>query len=191
MPEVFYTSFRCSETWAETTAGGFVTYAWKANSLYDPDAALGGLSANGWASLSNVYGRYCVLSASLAIEYVNNDTDDPVWIAVLPSRELAPLAGANKEYILSQPRCKYALVTNQAGAGNAVNFQITKDMFGFTTTDDVNLSAAYNADPASLWYFHTYIFNRSGNALAGVARVSIVQYARCFSLRTGNFIYSL
>lgn len=173
MPQIYYTHFDYNNTTALTTAGGFYANIYRGNSLYDPDLTGAGVYPLGYTAMINIYERYNVLSCTITARYVNNDTDDPVFVAIWPSRDGTAFGAARINDVLGQPRCKYIMLANAGGSGQVSNFQLTKDMFGFKDTDDVGLCSATNANPGYVWFWHVYIFNKSGNALSGVLDLSI------------------
>lgn len=189
MPEVFYTSFKYNSTFPDTDADGFHGLVYRGNSLYDPDSGAGGDYPLGFTTMINTYARYNVISASINVEVANNDTDDPLIVAVFPSRESTAIGIAQDDIILQQPHCKHALITAGGSGGQVFNYQLTKDMFGFKDTDDVSLNAAYNANPTAMWYWHVYLFNKStaANALNCLVSVHIKYYVKMSYLRNLSF----
>lgn len=188
MPEVFYTSFKYNSSFNDTDADGFHGIVYRGNSLYDPDAGAGGDYPLGFTTMINTYARYNVISSTISVDVANNDTDDPVFLVIFPTRESTAIGIAQNDIVIQQPLAKHALIANQGGTGRVVHYQLTKDMFGFRDSDDINLNAAYNANPTSMWYWHVYIYNLTGaNALASTVSVNIRYYCKMSYLRNLSF----
>lgn len=172
LPTNLNTTFSYHATWADTTAGGFAQYAYRANSVYDPDLSGTGTKAIGVTAMANLYNRYRVYKSVMKFTVVNNDTDDPVHICIVPQKTSTALTLANKESVPSQPGCVYDIVTNQAGKGTVTCYTIPSLVAGINRDADT-LSATLANNPATETYFIIYIFNESGNALNCQGDISI------------------
>jgi len=151
--------------WKFTEAAGFYDWVIRANSIFDPDVAVGGDSCTGLDQISGIYKHYKVSGCAVELSIVNNDTDDPVNVCIIPNNFSASYAVANINSIIAMPYAKNIIVANQAGAGRISHYMASKVMFDVANLDSVNFSAATDANPGTIWYFHICIFNHSGNAL--------------------------
>jgi len=162
----YFTKMSFRETWVDTDANGFVAWNFFGNGMWDPDTAGGGGHTPGMASLGYLYKFYRVYGSSVQVNIVNNDTDDPLHVAVMPNIDGANiLAAAQQDNIQGLPSCKSMIVLNQTGQGQLYNSAKTKTLFGIKDIDDAGFGAAYNADPTHNWYWTLYLFNKSANAL--------------------------
>lgn len=165
-----------NEEWAETTAGpgAFVTYGFRANSVYDCDVSLGGNRATYLSTMGSIYNYYKVYASTIFIEAINNDTDDPLRVTVVPTTDNNVPAVANKEAIPGLAGCREMTVVNQAGRGVISNYARTADVHGVKDIDDVSFQAGVGANPATVWYWTVSIWNESGNTLSAYMRVKVV-----------------
>jgi len=109
--------------------------------------------------------NYKVNYSYIELGVVNNDTDDPLYITIIPTTYSNAIGVANAHSVASQPYAKTITVANQAGQAKISNGMASKLMFGVRNLDSVNFSAAYTSNPATMWYWHCIIWNNSGNAL--------------------------
>lgn len=165
IPMRFDTIFQYAYPWKYSTAGGFQDWVIRGNSIYDPDVAIGGEMAAGLDQMKNLYLNYKVSYSTCEVTAVNNDTDDPIYITIVPTTYSNAIGVANAYSVASQPYAKTITVANQAGQAKIHNAMSSKTMFGVKNLDSVNFQAAYNANPATMWYWHIVIWNNSTNAL--------------------------
>lgn len=157
-----------------TTAGGFVTYNYRGNDIYDPDVVLGGDSGSGRAQWATLYKKYKVLSSTIIVECINLDTDDPLHVVVLPSKSGLVPGVAQKSALVGLPAAKNVTVTNQTGRGIVQHHCRTTEICNIETMSDDGYIAAMGDSPTHVWYWVVTLFNRSGNALNCEYRVKIV-----------------
>jgi len=172
----YITKMAFSESWIDTTAiPGFAAYAWRANDLFDPDVALGGVSAPGLKALANLYKFYKVLDCQIEVDLINNDADDPVHVAAVPTLDGAnTVAAADADSLQGLPNTSHMIVCNQTGQGKLVNKHKTSLIFGVRNLDDAGFIAATNASPAHLWYWQTYFWNQGSHALLSEITVRLI-----------------
>lgn len=69
-------------------AGAANVVYYRGNSIWDPDVAIGGHSAGGFAQLMALYGRYTVLKARATIHMWNTDTTNPAIVGIFRSSDV-------------------------------------------------------------------------------------------------------
>lgn len=171
-PENFVTTLRYSYRY-NVTAAQFYDWKHRGNSIFDPDAAVGGESIMGITALAAMYTRYHVLGSGIKVTVVNNDTDDPVTVTVYPTETTASYTAANGNSVMSIPNSKTITVANQQGQGQIYHYASTRKVFGLKAVNDVGFQAAFGSDPTHIWYWHIVINNH--HALTDLACVVLVQ----------------
>lgn len=183
LPAEYNCIMRYSEVWNDTTAGGIVDYIYRGNSVFDPYQGAGGSIADGYTQLSTLYGKYKVTYCKVFCTVVNNDSDDPVTLAIVPDTSTTAYT---TEAPFSAPCAKTQVVTNQVGKEVVFNEMSTKRMFG-PEYNDSTACAAVGANPTNVWYWHIYLKNESTNALNLQLKVDIMYYTTWFSrIRPNN-----
>jgi len=162
LPIVFSTKFLYTDTWASTTAApGYTDWVYRGNSCYDPYVGAGGASQplgfTYMAGAGQPYQRYKVTASKIEVTVTQADDVEPLEVSVIPSLNGGALAAAYCEGNMSQPLARHAVVTNNGGPRTITHFLSTKQIFNCKDLDDQSLSAAYNADPARMWYWHISI----------------------------------
>lgn len=173
MPKVFRTNMRFGESWSETTAGGFVSYTFLGNSIWDPDTAAGGNSAIGTDTMAYIYNTYKVLSSAIHIDAVNNNASTPLRVVVYPAASGGPLASAQKEGLMGLPGAKYAIICNQTGQGHLSNYCTTASIKNVKDVDDIGFTSSLSNSPAHVWYWHLYLWHEGITDLSAEVNVTI------------------
>lgn len=173
VPLKFRTNLIWNHAYVETDADGFAVYTIKGNTLYYP-SSLVNAKPTGASTLTYLYNRYKVLASKIFIEVVNNDTDDALYVVVMPSKSPDMVGVANKQAVFGLPGAKNMTISSQSGGGVITAYARTTDVCNFKFCDDVNFTAALGADPGTLWYWHIYIFNLDGAAMAAEIRYKVV-----------------
>jgi hypothetical protein len=175
MPPKFVNKMVCASTWTCTTAGGFATYTYRMNDVYDPYVGAGGDSCHGLDEMQAIYGRYTVRRAWITVSAVNLG-DEVVSFYVHPSaNSTTPALNAAE----GAPESKFALVTKYAPAVLTIGTTINKWLQG---ANDRDAGAASNADPVLQAYWKILIQNATANALNLMLRVCVVYETEWSSL---------
>jgi len=167
MPDRYYVNFRYTVVAADTTAGGIAEYIFRGNSVYDPDASVGGTYANGFYRMLYFYNKFRTDASSIHVTLFNIDADDPVYCAVFPSisgvAQCATIADC--ENALVWPHSKHTVATLQGGEGGVANYGKTKNIVALEATDR-DLCHDISNDPTVTWYWHVVFFTfHTANAL--------------------------
>lgn len=135
--------------------------AYNANSMYDPEAALGGgqpMAFDQYCSSTAPFNRYKVLASKIRIFIHNvNDNARAIRCSILPT-----LTATNTQeaftVLSSMPRCRQFVLENQNDTRNKIsNYCSTKKMWAVKDIDDAHFAAAYNANPNNMWYWQVVI----------------------------------
>lgn len=166
LPLKAYFKFRYSDSgFAATTVGPLyrTQYAFRGNSVYDPDATGVGVQPYGYDTYcdgNSPFGRYTVLSSKIKIYPHVNATPDNIravrWI-VVPSRLIQPSFREFED--LKQMQGARSLVVNSVDdqRGHLSSYMSTRRIFGeFTSLQSIQ-SASYNTDPSTQWYWYVQI----------------------------------
>jgi hypothetical protein len=169
------------ETWDNTTGvPGFYDWVLRGNSIYDPDFALSADSVYGLAPMAALYTHYKVLSSTISVAVRNNDTDDPVNVAIIPASFSASFAAANQDGVMVHPLCRSTSVSLNDGVKTLRHSALSTVMFDVKDLDSVNFRSECTTNPATQWYWHVVTFNNAGVASDCEMRVTMV-YDTIFS----------
>lgn len=163
LPLKAYFKFRYSDSgFAATTVGPVYRsqYAFKGNSLYDPDATGVGVQPyayDNYCASNAPFGRYTVLGSKIKIYPHVNAAQENVravrWI-VVPSRLIRPTYYEFED--LKQMQGSRSLVVNSVDdqQGRLSSYMSTKRIYGeFTSLQSIQ-SASYDSDPSTIWYWY-------------------------------------
>jgi hypothetical protein len=182
MPEkLFHTMTFCSD-WHETTAGGFVCWTYRGNSIWDPQFAVGGESAYGEAAMAGIYLYYKVLSSKIYVE-VGNESADTLTVAIVPTTMSNALT--DKEDITSMPRAVYRLTNAGGPILRLANAMATAPMLGMKGYDENGLTGTHAAgDPTNCWFWQVVFSNTTAEALDSHVRLRIEYQVMEYGLKT-------
>lgn len=187
MPMSFNTQFDYNDTWVDTTALGFVDYAYRANSLYDPDTAVGGNVPLGFGQMSNIYKTYLVTSCDVRLEVVNASAD-PLFAALTFDQVSTAYSSSNQEAILGYPYSKHAIVKKENGRTTVIvnNLDLRK-LFGVTDLDSIGFQSLYNTNPSIIGFLHISLYNKAGTTLSATVNLKMRYHATLSELRNSDF----
>jgi len=184
MPDRYYTNFRWSVVEADTTAGGISEFIYRGNSVYDPDAAIGGTGSMGYQYMLYFYNKFRTDASAIHVTCCNIDADDPVYVSVFPSINGAAECGtlALCTDSLLWPHSKHAVATLQGGEAGVGNYGKTKNLVAREASDK-DLAHDVSNNPAVQWYWHVVFFNHSGNAMNVQFNIGIKYWTECYQPR--------
>lgn len=189
MPDRYVTRLKwAAQTYAKAvTAGAIYNIVVRGNSVYDPDSALGGLSAKGLPELAALYETYLVVGSKITVTtrglIPGDDLGAPIGyeMCVVPyNGDISPTA---PPFELSQyNKAKYRLVPAAGGPITKVtSYQSTAAQFGVApraVLDDSSYSSYVTANPGIEWYW--MIALKADNALLsgtyGLVNIEVVYY---------------
>lgn len=184
IPDRYYTNFRFAYVDADTTAGGIIEYIFRGNSLYDPDASVGGTAAMGYDRFIYLYNKFRSDSCAIYVTCLNLDDNDPVYCTVFPSInsgvECASLHDCQDS--LLWPHAKHSVVTLQGGQGSIANFATAKQLLS-REVNDRDCAHDVSNNPTQQWFWHVVFFNHSGNALNLQYSLALKYWTECYQPR--------
>lgn len=147
-------------------AASFET-AYRGNSVFDPEVALGGHQPLGFDQVAAVYNEYLVHAATITVKFANLSAV-PAVVGITAAEGSAAL-GLALEHYEELPLTKYKLLGGVNGAGTTtLRLHIrTKQIGGQEEKEALmadNFDAATTADPAAQWGFRVWGFDASGAA---------------------------
>lgn len=147
----------------ETSATGFKDDVWYGNSVHDCDVSAGSLDANGYTKLANLYNDFKVYYSRCEVDVVNRDTNDPVYVTIIPNGFSNAYSIANRDAVMSQPYARTEIVVPESGVSSVTNEMTTKKIKGVRNLDDEAFKGIGAAVPTNLWYWHIVIANNTGD----------------------------
>lgn len=157
MPDRFTTVLQYSDRLTLDTASGgsqvFTVY--RANSLFDPQFAVGGQQPNYYDQFVAMYAHYMVWGSKIEVVALNAQgpgtqanphTAD--LLCVTPTRSSTPSSDVG--LAIEQPRAKWRMIGDQSKAYRIVNSARTKQMLPFRNSQQFALT---NANPEDVWYW--------------------------------------
>lgn len=176
--------------------------AFRANSLFDPEAAVGGIQPFGYDQYAAFYQRYTVLGCSCFITAApaGDASAAPNGFNSVYRLNLWPTAGTQAAVasgytpigataaVAEQPYGKSKLISvntiGAPGAGMIKSYMSTAKMFGVSTTavlGETSYSALITANPSLEWFWNISLEDSAGTFSTGTGRfyifIRLVYYA--------------
>lgn len=184
VPDRYNTNFRFGYVDADTTAGGIIEFIFRGNSLYDPDASVGGTAASGYDRFIYLYNKFRSDACAIHVTCLNIDADDPVYCSVFPSinggTECVTLHECQDS--LLWPHAKHAVVTLQGGEAGVASYATAKQLVAREVVDR-DLAHDVSSNPSLPWFWHVVFFNHSGNALNLQYSLGLKYWTECYQPR--------
>lgn len=124
----------------------------RGNSVFDPEAAVGGGQPLGLDQITPLYGAYRVHASKVKFTVCNNSTA-AMNFCVLPTKESTSFL--NYLDACEQPHAKAKSISAKGGhdMGTLTNKQMCKKILGLKELDD-DEEAIVTANPDNQWFFH-------------------------------------
>lgn len=153
MPQTLQTVFPYQTNLVLTTTLGSVgIYAFRGNSMFDPDQTGTGLQPQGYDQLSTFYSRFTVLASKIMVTIANSSTV-PVQICIAPTTDTLT---TSFNILTTTPKSKYVCL-GPSGSGKDVMtlslYQSTKNQKGKDPVGDPDLSHVPGSNCADQWYW--------------------------------------
>ena len=156
-----------------------VTFAFRGNGPYDPDAQIGGNQPAGFDNYMALYRFYRVTAARIDVEFSlgNNMT------AVLYVSTATGAPGPSLSAACAQPGAQIISTLTQGGNANCLRRSLyckTSDIVGTTITND-DLVGTSGSVPNDQWYFQWHMYNADGSTAQGYScHFKITYYVQLF-----------
>lgn len=190
IPSIFLTKLKFNYS-QKFTASSFNDFIIRANSVYDPLYAVGGLQPMYYDELANLYQRYCVLSSSCQATFTNASA---VGEAAFIKVGMYPLGDstspANITEATERDNCKYAQLgpnTGDQGIIQMKSYAKNSSVIGKArdeNTDDI-LSADTASNPIRQVYWHLWSGTMDGLSNTNLyLDVTMTYYVKFYDRRT-------
>lgn len=155
IPARYITKMKYSDTIRLTSGGPYAEYVFRLNSIYDTDLTSIGHQPYSHDIFEQMYNRYRVISVRYYFQFVNNQTNAPAHIAIIPSNE--PNTVIDIDAIKERPRTRHRMMTGS----NSANLPVMKGKFylpsltGLTKTQymsDDRYQSTFATSPAEALY---------------------------------------
>jgi predicted secreted protein len=154
-----------TESWLNATgAPGFYDWIIRGQSVFDPDYALSADSCAGVDLWQSMYLRYKTHASAISITVTNLDATDPVNVSVFPSINPVSTNAAHQDAILYYPRSKHMTVGCNGVVKTLVHAARTAEILNVKDLDSGEFTAAFDANPATQFYWHVVTWNNAGSA---------------------------
>lgn len=149
-------------TFLDPGTGGVASRIMRANSVFDPEYAVGGHQPLGYDEWTQFYHHYNVIGSKCTAKFISADTSGTsgtAFVGVFLSA--SPTTVADPQLIMEQSTSRYGLMTGSNAAGTSRNiksYYSPKKFFGLTDLGDNRdtVGAAVDANPVEAAYFHVY-----------------------------------
>lgn len=162
----------------------FTTYAFRGNSLYDPDYTAGGHQPLYFDQYSEIYNKYRVMGCSIRVDTNNASTASALYFIAFPSTETGSLLSISAA--LEQGRAKAPKIIplgQTMSSARLKSYCSTRKALGQTKTqvmDDDN-AAGIGANPLQIWYWNLFWESTDGSsAVITHAIVKLTYYVQFF-----------
>lgn len=136
------------------------TYAFRANSLYDPNYTGVGHQPLGYDQAATLYERYCVVASKITVKLASQTTDNgylPTIFGIYQDNDSTPPSSA--QAMIEQGRCKHRIITANPNASNSstvlTSSYSAKKYYGYKDFRDAkdSISSAMGGNPGKIRYF--------------------------------------
>lgn len=180
MPDRMFVKLRYFEAYTQTAAS-YVTWLWRGNSLYDPNASGTGGQPTGYDEWSRFYNKVVVLGAKIEFEGVSLATgisEASIW--ALRNYEATPTTPGATFPELPIVTSRFVV---QSGAGTTPRFRLklwvkTSKIWGVSSQEvkDNDDFAHAASNPINGWTFCTNSWATTGGNASVAAQVKITYY---------------
>lgn len=143
------------------------TYTFRGNSCYDPDYTATGVQPYGWDNWAGAqYQKYMVYASKIKLYITTNiatTTCPALKCFVVPYRDTV-LSSTDPADLMNYPLARQILVGTNTKTGTYVklkHYTSTKRALGWGSYNFGDGSAAYNSNPAVVWYWQILFDNTS------------------------------
>lgn len=168
-----------------TAIGGYASYTFRANSVYDPDYTGSGHQPMGFDTWASQYNHYVVLGSKITCKFVNATTGGGIASYVgcqLKSAPTSPHAAVNA--LLEEDPFGYKITNNAREPLEVVRKYSTKRYHRVTNVNDNigRLGANVGANPTEEGFYHVWVSpldnnNQTVNMFIDIRIEYIVQFS--------------
>lgn len=158
IPDQIYTRLVYEELVSIAPGGPRANYTFRGNSVYDPNYTGAGHQPGYYDILTQIYGRYRVLSSTIRVEVSNTSAATPVLFAIVPDTD--PITFTSFQDAAENPR---AIVSKMCPVSTRIPYSLKKQMstkvqLGLRGSEinDEDYSHTSAANPNNMWYWNTF-----------------------------------
>lgn len=154
-------------------AGTYTQAVFRANSLFDPDYAIGGHQPYGFNQYELLYNHYKVIKSTINVKFCAYDDEiggGIVGVNITPGGTDSDAPGTRME---KQEGKKNYQFVNPGAPRHTVNMTWTAKGYFGVQKDEQDLSAAIGADPVEISYFNVWALNPGGTSTNILALVTL------------------
>ncbi len=162
-------------------AGSISTYTFRGNSVFDPDFAVGGTTADCYTQLSTLYNRYRVLSSRIHVHASNTGTVPVTNFIVAgivnsPGNAVQQLQARH----MAQGTCAPGGPVSWTHAATATTHKIFGVPKAQVLAED-DFAGLVGGNPNNVWYWHISTYNLGG--VAGAVNLQVrIEYEVVWSM---------
>lgn len=153
-------------------AGAYTEYMYRGNSLYDPDAEVGGHQSRLFDQLIALYKYACVRASKITVMYISNSTT-AVNVSIFPTTLDAP-GFADADTACEQPRSLTRMIPGYVRTSEVMSVQArTKQMFDGYFDGYLQFSHDNSGNPSSQWYWCIALSSPMGAAADAHLQIAV------------------
>ncbi len=139
----------------DTTVADFLTFS--ANSIFMPQDGISTHQPYGHDTLATMYRHYTVLGAKITIQFINDDTTDPIFALIDLQDTNASTTAATT--VREAGRCAYGVLTSSPDGKLwlSKNFSAKRFFNKVDVVDNSQLGASFGLNPAERAFWHVNI----------------------------------
>jgi hypothetical protein len=181
IPPSIKVKLRYTSSYTHThTTGTMQSWAFRGNSVYDPDYTYTGHQPVGFDELSAFYDHYRVTSSHMEAFCSSLTANVPIAVVVFPSRALS----GQSDYLASLESTRSAyhvLSTNSIPVVIVKNSATTQSLFQGQDVTDQDFGSACTTNPSKPWYWTITTNSANGASTSSVALTVVITYDVVFS----------
>lgn len=164
----------CDNIFIQNVAGALNTAAFRANSIFDPNVALGGHQPMGRDFWAQAYKEYCVLGAKITLYCGNDNAEVPVTTGITVNSNTNPLYTETTTYMEAKAGQWVQLMDNRNAKRICTTYSAKKYWnLGDVKDNREEIGAAQTQNPAKQCYF--VIWSQPNDRLATtITRYTVV-----------------
>lgn len=156
------------------TAGTLGLQVNSCNGLFDPDVSGSGHQPRGFDQIMALYNHYVVNYATIEL-FILNQTANPGFITVLVDG--SPVAKTSSDDLLEAQYQRTVGVSNEKPQRLLLKCAVSKYLGYKTNAIDDVIKGTAAANPGEQVYFHTYCYDKAGNAMDMKVQYRITYHA--------------
>lgn len=180
MPRLFRTKLIYSDFGEDSAAATSVadTVVYRANSVFDPEFAVGGRQPTGYDQLAAMFNVVTVIASKITFRVTQGFQNLPLIYGITSSAVSASINSGTEN--MEQP---YTITSSQAHEPKALthSFSTIKDFGVRNALNDDALQHLVAGNPAREWFFRCFVFTPQSASAVGYNYQVLIEYDVIFS----------